>query len=585
MCATQMGVVVMRKGRVAAHVLVGLSLVLAACGGDDDATTDDDGTQQTDDDGDEPADDGGDDGGDDDGGDEPADGGGDEPADDGGDDNGGSDDGGDDGTAGDGDAAGEEDPDAVLRYGESRLTSLDPHQARTLYDNTYLYPVFDRLVHYDSQGNVEPGLATSWEFVDDGAALVLELREGVVFHDGTPMDAEAVKASLDRARTFEGSQVANELAVIETIDVVDPLTVRLNLNGPAAPLPLILADRAGMIMSTASLSDPNVDVTPVGTGMYSFVEYRPDEIVVYERNPDYWAPEDAKLGGMEIVIIPDDAARLNAFRTGQLDATWVDESAVESLQGEGFAVDVISRLGLYHVQLNRSMPPFDNENVRLAMSHAIDREAITEGVLFGLAEPQLQAMPEGNPGHNPELTLDYLPYDPDRARELIAESGLDNISFECVVVNTSGYIARTEAIQAMLAEVGIDMQIRIIDATEIIPIFYVDQDAPCASTPFGGRLDPSQTIGLMFTSTGFLNPGGGTTERIEELHAEALAELDQDRRVELFQEFSQIYVDEALNISIHVMSFPLAHTERLTGVDQLFDIRPFDVRGVGLTAE
>lgn len=554
----------MRARRTVLGSLVCAALVLAACGGDDDngvTAPDDDGSVDTEapaDDVDAPddADDAPDDAEDAPDDDAPP-----PPAD------------------------GDFDLSATFHYGEAALTSLDPHLARTLYDNTYLYPVFDRLIHYDAEGNLEPGLAVEWEFLDDGAAFEMWLREGVTFHDGEPFNADAVIANLERGRTMEGSQVATELAVIESVEALDDYHVRIEFSGPAAPVPLFFADRAGMMMSPASLDDPDVDRNPVGAGMYRFERLLDDELVEYSRFEDYWNPDDVKNELLRIVTISDDAARLNALRTGQIDATWVDESAAETLVNDGFNLETISRLGLFHLQLNRAMEPFDDAQVRLALSHAIDREGITEGVLFGLAEPTVQAMPPGNIGHNPDMTLDVVPYDPDLARELLADAGYgDGFSFECVVVNTSGYIARAEAVQAMFAEVGVDMQLRIIAGGEIIPIFYVDAEAPCAATPYGGRLDPSQTIGLMFSDEGFLNPGRATTDRVMEIHREALAELDQDRRIELFQEFSEIYVNEALNLSLHYMSFPFAYHDGVIGVDELFDIRPFDIRGVGLAA-
>lgn len=482
-------------------------------------------------------------------------------------------------------AADEFDPTATFTYGEAALTSLDPHLARTLYDNTYLYPVFDRLIHYDEDGNLEPGLATEWGFVDGGAAFELTLRSGVTFHDGTPFDASAVVANLDRGRTKEGSQVANELAVIDTVEAIGADKVRITLKGPAAPLPLFLADRSGMMMSPATMNNADVDKNPVGTGMYSFVRFADGELVEFQRNADYWNPDDVKNERLVIRILQDDATRLNTLKAGDLDATWVDESAVQSLEGSGIKVDVKSKLGLFHLQLNRALAPMDNTLVRRAINHAIDREGITEGVLFGLAVPTVQPMPPGNAGHNPDLDLSDVPYDPDLARSLLAEAGFSNgVSFTCLVINTSGYQARAEAVQAMLAEVGIDMQLQLIAGGEIIPKFYQNQEAPCAATPFGGRLDPSQTIGLMFTDTGFLNPGKGTTPRIMEIHQAALAELDQNKRIELFREFSQIYVDEALNVPLHYMSFPFAYQENVLGTERMFDVRPFDIRGIGVRA-
>ncbi len=476
------------------------------------------------------------------------------------------------------------DKNATFTYGEGAVTSLDPTLARTLYDNTYLYPVFDRLVHYDNNGNTIPGLALKWAFTDP-TTFELELRTGVVFHDGTPFDAAAVVANLDRSRTGEKSLVKGELAMIDKVEAVSPAKVKVTLKSPAATLPLILADRAGMMMSPKSFTDPAVDRNPVGTGMYQFVKYVDGDVVEYKRNEKYWNPDDVKNAVLRIKIIGDDAARLNALRSGQLDATWVDESAVANLKSAGFKVEVISKLGLFHLQLNRNQAPFNNPLVRRALNHAIDRTAITKGVLFDLAIPTVQPFPEGNLGYNPALKVSDVKYDPALAKKLLADAGLSGgVSFNCFVVNTSGYIARTEAVQAMLAEVGIKMNIQIIAGGDIIPKFYQNQEAPCASTPFGGRLDPAQTIGLMFSDTGSLNPGKGTTPRILEILKSSLAETDQAKRKTLFQEFSKIYVDEALNIPLHYMSFPFAHRDGVLGVKGLFDVRPFDIRGVGVKA-
>ena len=155
--------------------------------------------------------------------------------------------------------------------------------------------------HRDADSTLVPGLAIEWEWVDDDTALQLALREGVTFHDGTPFDATSVKTNIDRAKTVEGSAVAPLLGVVESVEVVDPLTVKLHVNGPAATLPRILADRPGMMISPAAIDDPNLPEHPVGAGMYRVQEYRSGDRAIMVPFEDYWNPEWVKLGQLEIV--------------------------------------------------------------------------------------------------------------------------------------------------------------------------------------------------------------------------------------------------------------------------------------------
>ena len=149
----------------------------------------------------------------------------------------------------------------------------------------------------------------------------------MTFHDGTPFDAEAVKGNIERAKTVEGSAVASELEVVSTVEVVDPLTVRLTLSGPAAQLPLVLSDRAGMMISPAAFDDPNLDQAPVGAGMFTVSEYRPNDRIIYERYDGYWDPDAVRCATFDYTIAGDPVTRLNAIRTGQVDGTFVDAAA------------------------------------------------------------------------------------------------------------------------------------------------------------------------------------------------------------------------------------------------------------------
>src|SRR5690606_12811646 len=137
-------------------------------------------------------------------------------------------------------------------------------QAFNQFANIYLYPAYDRLTELTPDGEVIPMLAESWEFTDDDTVLRLDLRQDVVFHDGEPFNAEAVKANIERGQTLETSAVKPDLASIEEVVVVDDYTVELHLSSPGSSLPALLSDRAGMMISPGAFDNPDIDLMPVG---------------------------------------------------------------------------------------------------------------------------------------------------------------------------------------------------------------------------------------------------------------------------------------------------------------------------------
>jgi peptide/nickel transport system substrate-binding protein len=170
-------------------------------------------------------------------------------------------------------------PPGVFRYAyELTPSRLDPHRASISQDGVTLFPAYDRLVHQSPVGEPEPGLARAWTW-EDPLALRLDLRPGVTFHDGTPFDAAAVKANVERAKTVQGSAVRTELDPVSSVEVRDPLTAVLRLSYPSASLPAVLSDRAGAMVSPQALADGvDLDAVAVGAGMYRMVEHNRGQI-------------------------------------------------------------------------------------------------------------------------------------------------------------------------------------------------------------------------------------------------------------------------------------------------------------------
>lgn len=462
------------------------------------------------------------------------------------------------------------------------LTSFDPHLASSSYSNTSLNLVYDRLVHLLPDASPAPGLATAWEFGDDGLTLDLTLRSGVTFHDGTPFDADAVKANLERAKTLEGSVVAGELAAIEEIEVVRPDLVRLHLTEPSAELPLVLSDRAGMMISPAALQNEDLDQHPVGSGMYRVREYVTNDRITYERFEDYWDPAAAPSAGIEITFITDSTTRLNAVRTGQADATTVDPAQVADAEAAGLVVDQDITLAFYQLQLNRSFEPFSVLEVRQALNHAIDRGAIIDGLLLGLGVQAGQVFPEGYVAFDEATGSDPYPYDPERARELLAAGGYpDGFTFEMIVPAVPLITQLGEIIQSQLGEIGVIAEARTVEVSDTAPAFMGRKEGNALVTNWSGRADPTQTLKSLFGADSFQNPGGHTTPEMTAAIAATQAAVDPDERTAALKAASAQAARDALTVPL---VFPVTSTVASTDVVGLQSWRSGkpEFRGVGL---
>jgi peptide/nickel transport system substrate-binding protein len=449
----------------------------------------------------------------------------------------------------------ETDPNATARFAlATGVTRFDPHRATSSYDNTWLFPVYDRLIHMNPQGDPVPGLATAWRYGAGGTYLELDLREGVRFHDGEMFDAAAVAANIRRAQTITGSAVRSELAEISRVEIVHSHRVRLHLHNPDGALPLILSDRAGMMVSPAAFANPRLDRLGVGAGPFRHLEFRLGNRSVYERFDDYWEPGAAGVARLELLLIPDETTRLNAVRSGQAEGATIGTLQIEQARLSGLQVQTGVGLEVSHIQLNRSRSHFGDVRVRQAMNHAIRRDAIVRALGLGYGEPSVQPFPESYRAHDRRTGREYYRYDPDRARALLAEAGLaDGFSFELIVPNIPAFMPLYEALHDQLAAVGIEAVPRVLEGAQISERFYGATESDAALVTWGGRPDPSQTIDLLFTPGALPNPGGHSTPEVMRLAAAARREIDPERRVELLQTATGEVTREALAL---VLSLP-----------------------------
>jgi peptide/nickel transport system substrate-binding protein len=484
-------------------------------------------------------------------------------------------------------AGADADRDGTLRYSTYYEPSrFDPHLAANAGDANALFITYDRLVHLDPEAQPVPGLAERWEFSDDGLELTFHLRQGVTFHDGTPFDAEAVKANLDRALTLEGSIAANDLSAIESVEVVDPATVRVLLGRPDAALISILSDRHGAMVCPSAFDDPDLPREPCGAGMYRLVDYAPGDRMIFERFEDYWDPEAAGAARIEFLLIGDATARLNALRTGEIDVATLEPRQIQEAEQLGLTVDTRTTVVYQQMYMARARAPFDDARVRQALNYAVDRQSLVEAIEFGYGEPNSQIFPEGYWAFNEELGTDYYTYDPERARELLADAGYpDGFSFEMLLPTPGTPPALAEALQAQFGAVGIDMTIVQTPAQEVADLFFVRKEGIAMLGVWTGRQDPSMTTTLRWTSGGFSNPGGHSTPEVEELNERARSTVDPDARAEAMHELVAAATQDAFDLVLYNPVSVQGAGPRVAQLPQILLNGKVEFRGAAVAAD
>lgn len=482
-------------------------------------------------------------------------------------------------------AAEDHDPDATFRWASYGWPDhVDPHRSASASSPNWLFLMYDRLFHIDGENVVTPGLVEEWEYSDDALTLTMHLREGVTFHDGTPFNADVVVANLERAINLPESVLAEQLSDIDTVEAVDESTVNLNLSAPNASLLALLAERHGAMVSP-NLFDAVAEgytFDGAGSGMFRLVDVRDGDRLVFERNEDYWDPDAVKVANFEYIVIGDQDARLNALETGQIDGALIDTTQVEQAESAGLQVDVRTGLNMTQIYLTRSVDGLDDVRVRQAMMHALDREALSEVAEGGHADPNVQPWPEGYWAFNPEVGTDYYEYDPDRARELLADAGYENgFEFEMILPTPVGnWDVLSEVLQGMFADVGITMNIRPTDVGGVADLYFTQRDGEAMLGLVSGRQDPSILATQFWLSEGPLNVGQTAPPEIEELVQQSVVETDLEEREEIFHEIARRVTEEALNIILYNSAQVVAQGQDVVAPVELANHSKFEFRGV-----
>ena len=475
----------------------------------------------------------------------------------------------------------ETDPTATIKIAYVGPATIDPHRTTSAHEYTYTAPVYDRLVHRSVDGKPIPGLAESWSFSADGLQLTFKLRANVKFHDGTPFNAAAVKANIERGLTFATSTVKGDLGVITSVDAVDDLTARFNLSGPAASLPLILSTVGGSIISPAAMAG-DLETKPVGTGPFKLTSYTRGSRIAYERNDDYWDKGAALVKSIEFTITSDTTAQLNAMKSGQIDITTLQPGDVKDVEGLGFQITSTGGLGFMHLQMNRALKPFDDERVRQAMNYAINRDAIVKALLFGAGGVTAQPFPPGYFAYSDELK-DLYKFDQAKARTLLKDAGYDNTLAFDIVTPAGPSVQVAEAIQSQLKDVGVTVKIQSVEPAQFSPTFYgTNSKVPAGVVQWTGRTDPRQTFGQLYSATGNANPGRHTTPEVTDLFAKALKpSSDKTADEAVIRAVTTQVVKQALDVPVYFYTTQYGASKRVVGM-QTWASGYLDFYGIGI---
>ncbi len=347
------------------------------------------------------------------------------------------------------------------------VEDLDPHGIASTPAAIVTEHIFDTLVTHDDDFNIVPRLATDWEISDDGLEYIFELRDDVVFTDGTPFNAEVVKFNIERLLDPETQVLLRSyINMADTAEVIDEHTVKINLKYPHAPFLSRLTAASNAMVSPAAVEQYGEDLSrnPIGTGAYMLSDWVPGTELVLERNPDYWGPAP-EISTIIFRPVPEDSTRLAMLEAGDVDViVRVPPLEYDRLSGvDGLNVVMAPSTRAIYVGINVTVDPLDDVRVRQALNHAIDKEEIVEVILSGAGRPlDSPLLPEMFPYRQ----VGPYEFDPEKARELLAEAGYPD-GFDLTFHHPEGrYLMDrriAEAIQGYLGDVGVNVTLETME--------------------------------------------------------------------------------------------------------------------------
>lgn len=441
----------------------------------------------------------------------------------------------------------------TLTFGMNGDTkTLDPHVSNLLVWQNIRHQIFERLLLSDANGDIQPELATGYSWPNP-TTLELPLRDDAVFHNGQPFTAEDVKYTFERLLNPDlPTEIRPRIAGIEKIEVVDPKMIRISLKEADSTFPSIIS---AIDIVSKSVPEDQIATTPVGTGAFTFGEWRPNEKLTLNRNESYRVAEQPYLDSLVYKPITDSEARIASLLSGDIDVNF--EIALKDVPrlatADGVKVTVVDVGTVWMMYLNLDAAPFDNKQVRQAVLYGLNRAGYTRDFLLGLSKVTNTPIPPGHWAHNADIDTMYQ-FDPDKAKALLAEAGYtDAAPLELEIIYPVGleeYKTWTEYFQSSMADIGVNAKVTALELAAWSNKIIKEKTYQIALDGRGsaGRGDPAGP----YNDTTFFKPDaenfdGFVADTIPgylDLINQGKIETDKSKRAEIYKQLQQLWADE-----------------------------------------
>ncbi|NSZ18658.1 ABC transporter substrate-binding protein [Agrobacterium vitis] len=449
---------------------------------------------------------------------------------------------------------------------------LDPAQSRTFVGRIVYTAMCDKLVDVSPDLKIIPQLATGWAWSEGGKVLTMTLRQGVKFHDETPLNAEAVVATIQRNMTMPESRRKSELASVEKVEAIGSDTVKFTLKAPDSTLLAQLSDRAGMIVSPKAAKElgANFGSHPVCAGPFKFVERVQQDRIVLEKFADYWNKDQIFINKLTYLPIVDSTVRLANLRSGDLDMIErVAPTDAASIKSDG-KLDFEQAVGVGYMAMyvnigngpRANNPLGKDKRLRQAFSLAIDREALNQIVFEGTALAGNQPFPPVSPWYDKRIPVPAR--DVEKAKALIKAAGFDRVPIELQVSNSATVLQMMQVVQSMVAEAGFDVTLKTMEFATMLN----EQTAgnyQISRSDWSGRVDPDGNLHQFVTCKGGINDTKYCNPAVDTLLNEARQSTDDAVRKQKYDAADEILNDDLPIIYLGHQSWLWASSKKITG--------------------